>query len=400
MMHTKPNYYATLGISEDATQNEIKKAYNKLALKYHPDKLPHEISVDEKKIFETKFREVQEAYEKLKGLNEKLNAPKTNTKLSKKAFAEIQQHIHNDNIKQVSTLKKLLTKHKSLSELYDTAASVLALEKMTNPLVELMYNDQLMELNSLIRLYQNKIRGLLKKEINDLKNKMHKQFKTMLGHYPISNVVKSDSFCISISCNNPLLPRDKFTLSVDVSCPDNLSNQEKKPVSIALKMIERQVREELNRHGLSFNISFPPIEISPEQDENKQNSLSNHHDLFKIIKSKIEQHPCYILNGGGLIIDGKRYSKSAGKILKIIKECQNTEMNDIKRNSLLKIIKHELMDKRNVTSNFFGYGGRDQTTATLYNEIYKLVEKEVELDSINQIEAKRLMYRRELISRF
>ena len=57
MSSQKRDYYEVLGVSKDATEKDIKKAYRKLAFKYHPDKNP-----DNKKEAEEKFKEVNEAY--------------------------------------------------------------------------------------------------------------------------------------------------------------------------------------------------------------------------------------------------------------------------------------------------------------------------------------------------
>lgn len=56
---SKQDYYQTLGVSKDASAQEIKKAYRRLAMKYHPDRNPDDASA------EAKFKEASEAYEVL-----------------------------------------------------------------------------------------------------------------------------------------------------------------------------------------------------------------------------------------------------------------------------------------------------------------------------------------------
>lgn len=60
----KRDYYEVLGVGKSASKEDIKKAYKKKALKYHPDRL-HGKSDAEKKDFEEKFKEAAEAYEVL-----------------------------------------------------------------------------------------------------------------------------------------------------------------------------------------------------------------------------------------------------------------------------------------------------------------------------------------------
>jgi molecular chaperone DnaJ len=64
-MTTKRDYYEILGVERSATPEEIKTAYRKLAMKYHPDKNQGD------KQAEDKFKEVSEAYEVLRDQNKK-----------------------------------------------------------------------------------------------------------------------------------------------------------------------------------------------------------------------------------------------------------------------------------------------------------------------------------------
>ncbi len=66
MTDSKKDYYELLGVSRNSSPDDIKKAFRKLALKYHPDKNP-----DNKQEAEKKFKEIAEAYEVLSDADKK-----------------------------------------------------------------------------------------------------------------------------------------------------------------------------------------------------------------------------------------------------------------------------------------------------------------------------------------
>ena len=61
----KRDYYEVLGVSKNATEDEIKKAYRKKAFEYHPDRNPGDKEAEEK------FKEAAEAYDVLSDSNKR-----------------------------------------------------------------------------------------------------------------------------------------------------------------------------------------------------------------------------------------------------------------------------------------------------------------------------------------
>lgn len=59
------SYYKVLGIDESASNDEVKKAYRKMAIKHHPDKFS-QLGEEQQKAAKNKFQKIQEAYEYIK----------------------------------------------------------------------------------------------------------------------------------------------------------------------------------------------------------------------------------------------------------------------------------------------------------------------------------------------
>ena len=76
MAQEKRDYYEVLGVSKGATEEEIKKAYKKLARKYHPDMNPGDKEAEEM------FKEVNEA-------NEVLSDPEKRSRYDQFGFAGV-----------------------------------------------------------------------------------------------------------------------------------------------------------------------------------------------------------------------------------------------------------------------------------------------------------------------
>jgi len=116
-------YYETLGISRDASMEEIKKAFRKLSLKYHPDKCNDQDS-------NSKFQKINEAYETLYDI-EKRKIYDLNQRISPKSY---QENVNISNLFE-NLFNMNLNKQTSDSNIFSTDHIVNQLQKPA-PLIE------------------------------------------------------------------------------------------------------------------------------------------------------------------------------------------------------------------------------------------------------------------------
>lgn len=159
------NYYKILEISEEATPEEIKKAYHKCALKYHPDKNKNENA-------EEKFKKVVEAYEVLSdpykkqrydnSIKHKLNFE---FKLSPDILKFSRYFFSEENIEKFTNITQVINKEISnlnLPPYFDNIFNNLSQNFRSNTM-----NDLITEYNEFKKFYKINEEKFYKKDIND-----------------------------------------------------------------------------------------------------------------------------------------------------------------------------------------------------------------------------------------
>ncbi len=95
------NPYEVLGVSKDATQDEIKAAYRKLAKQYHPDKYVGNPLSD---LAQEKFKEINEAYETLTGQGANTHSGYQNSSSGAGTFAQVRNLIAMNNLDEAERI--------------------------------------------------------------------------------------------------------------------------------------------------------------------------------------------------------------------------------------------------------------------------------------------------------
>lgn len=219
-------YYKTLGLTSDATLEEVKTAYRKLSKKFHPDVNNGD------KYFEERFKEIQLAYEKIVSEKTKTNSNFSQTKSEEKQSENKTQKPNDYNNQE----KKEPTKKSNYSKVF-IPAFIIILIAIFKPIIQKSIRENAKE--DLMKTYENP---------SSYEN------ETTLTNYE-NNII--DSSVIDNS-NNELINIDS-TYNNEVKLEDNSTNRNKPSLKESLSWLLAK----LNQYKADYTVYSEPGPFLP-----------------------------------------------------------------------------------------------------------------------------------------
>lgn len=165
------DYYKILELNKDASMEEIKKSYRKLALKYHPDK-----NKDNKEFYEEKFKDISEAYQILGDSNKRYKYDNLGSKIELTA----------DDIKDIFGL------FKKPSQVFTDVFEIIPEEyqELSCNIMNYFFEDKNEFDQDLNNLDFKKLFGKIKKGIIDIPNRAFQARRNMTFQEMFNKVAK------------------------------------------------------------------------------------------------------------------------------------------------------------------------------------------------------------------
>lgn len=268
------DYYKILNVKKQATQEEIKKSYHKLALKYHPDKN------DNKEDAEKKFKEIVEAYEVLSDENKRARY-----NISLKLNEEYKFELSPDILK----FSRYFFSQENINKFQDLAGNVN--KEMNNIGLNINLENVF---NSFINNIRNGKYSNLYQEYNDFK---------LFYNFEENNDKEYDDLFKNINIKNMRNNNNNL----------NRRNQKKKHISKKKSFIPTNFNEGVNKlNNKAMNIN---IKVNLENIYNKDIRVANINVYI----------PCSLCNGDG-VIKNEKFSVDEN-VRRMISKNKNTKKN-------------------------------------------------------------------------